>query len=39
MILYSWGFKEYIEDERRELTDEEIRKVNGALLGETEIDD
>jgi plasmid rolling circle replication initiator protein Rep len=37
MLLYRWGLKEYVETERRELTDEEIKKANRALF-EDELD-
>jgi predicted ATPase with chaperone activity len=39
MLLYRWGMKEYVEAERRELTDEEMKKANRALLDEAEIDE
>jgi len=39
MLLYRWGMKEYVEAERRELTDEEMKKANLALLDEAEIDE
>jgi len=39
MILYRWGLKEYVEAERRELTEEERRKVNRTLLDEMEVED
>jgi plasmid rolling circle replication initiator protein Rep len=39
LLLYRWGLKEYVEAERRELTDEERREVNRALMDEIEIDE
>lgn len=37
MLLYKWGFGEYVEHEIRELTKEEYKKVNSELLDEMEI--
>jgi len=39
MLLYRWGKKEYIEAERRELTDEEKKKVNRVLIDELEVEE
>ena len=36
-IMYGWGYGEYVEKEKRLLTEEEKRKVNG-LLEEEEVD-
>lgn len=36
LLLYRWGFNEYIEEERRELTEDEKRKYNRQLLDEAE---
>jgi len=38
-LLYRWGMGEYVEAERRELTDKERREVNKVLIDEVEIDD
>lgn len=38
MLLYKWGFGEYVEQEIRELTEEEYKKVNSELLDEMEVD-
>jgi plasmid rolling circle replication initiator protein Rep len=35
-LLYRWGFGEYVEEERRELTEDEKRKYNRQLLDEAE---
>jgi len=39
MLLYRWGMKEYVEAERRELTEEERREVNSTLLDEVEVEE
>lgn len=39
MLLYNWGFKEYVESERRELTQDEYKKVNGQLFDEMDVDE
>lgn len=39
MLLYSWGRGEYVEAEKRELTEEERKKVNRQLIDEKEIAD
>ncbi len=38
-LLYNWGKKEYIEQERRLLTEEEQKEVNGQFFDEMEIED
>ena len=38
-LLYNWGKKAYIEEERRLLTEEEQKEVNGQLFDEIEVDD
>lgn len=38
LLLYRWGKGEYLEQERRELTEQERRKVNGQLLDESEVE-
>lgn len=38
-LLYNWGEKAYIEEERRLLTEEEQIDVNGQLFDEMEIED
>jgi len=38
MLLYKWGMGEYIEKERRELTEDERKKVNRELINESEIE-
>ena len=38
-LLYNWGKKAYIEEERRLLTEEEQKEVNGQLFDEIEIED
>lgn len=38
MLLYHWGFKEYVEKEKRELTEEERKKINKKLIEEVEIE-
>jgi plasmid rolling circle replication initiator protein Rep len=35
-LLYTWGFGSYIEEEKRELTEDEKRKYNKQLLDEAE---
>lgn len=37
-IMYNWGGKEYLEMERRLLTDDELEKINGQLLDEEEVE-
>ncbi|MCB2309458.1 protein rep [Clostridium estertheticum] len=39
MLLYKWGFGQYVEQEIRELTQEEYDKVNKELIQEIEIED
>lgn len=39
MLLYNWGRGEYVEAEKRELTEEERKKINRQLIDEKEIDD
>jgi len=39
MLMYHWGMGEYVEQERRELTNEERSKLNRTLLNEVEIDE
>ena len=38
-LLYNWGKKAYIEEERRLLTEEEQKEVNGQLFDELEIEE
>ena len=38
MLLYKWGFGNYVEEEIRELTEEEYNKVNKELIDEIDID-
>ena len=38
LLLYRWGKGDYIEQERRELTPEEIKNANNKLLKESEVD-
>lgn len=38
-ILYNWGQKKYIEQEKRLLTEDEQKEINGQLLNEEEIED
>src|SRR5699024_2630355 len=37
-IMYNWGDKKYLVLERRLLTDEEMKEINGKLIDEKEID-
>lgn len=37
-VMYSWGGKEYLELEKRLLTDEEIKEINGKLIDEKDVD-
>lgn len=37
-IMYNWGGKEYLEFEKRYLTEDELREINGQLLEETDVD-
>lgn len=37
-IMYNWSGKEYLEMERRLLTDDELEKINGQLLDEEEVE-
>lgn len=37
-IMYNWGDKKYLELERRYLTDDELKEINGKLIDEKEID-
>ena len=38
-ILYNWGQSKYIEQERRLLTEEEQKEINGQLFDEMEIEE
>ena len=38
-LLYNWGKKEYIEEERRLLTEAEQKEINGQLLDEMEVEE
>jgi hypothetical protein len=38
MLLYKWGFGDYVEQEIRELTEEEYKQVNKELIEELDID-
>lgn len=38
-ILYNWGQSKYIEEERRLLTEEEQKEINGQLFDEMEIEE
>lgn len=37
--MYNWGHKNYIEQERRLLTEEEKREINGKLFDEVEFEE
>ncbi len=37
-IMYNWGQSQYIEKEKRLLTDDEQKEINGQLLDEMEIE-
>lgn len=37
-ILYNWGQSQYIEKERRLLTEDEQKEINGQLLDEMDIE-
>ena len=37
-IMYNWGGKEYLEFEKRYLTEDELREINGQLLEEMDVD-
>ncbi|VRU07963.1 replication initiation protein Rep(RC) [Streptococcus pneumoniae] len=37
-IMYNWGDKKYLEIEKRLLTDEELKEVNGQLIDEKDVD-
>lgn len=37
-IMYNWGQKEYIEQERRLLTEDERKEINGQLIEEMEVE-
>lgn len=37
-IMYNWGQKNYIEQERRLLTEEEQKEINGQLLDEKDVE-
>lgn len=37
-IMYNWGGKEYLELERRLLTDDELEEINGKLINEKDVD-
>lgn len=37
-IMYNWGGKEYLEVEKRYLTEDELREINGQLLDEIEVE-
>jgi len=39
LLMYRWGYGEYVEKERRELTAAERRKVNAVLMSERDVDD
>ena len=36
-ILYNWGGKEYLEMEKRYLTDDELEEINGKLIDEMDV--
>lgn len=38
-LLYRWGFGEYVEAEKRELTEEEKKRINKNLIDEMEIEE
>lgn len=38
LLLYRWGKGEYIEQERRELTEQQLHQANRQLLDESEVD-
>ena len=37
-IMYNWGGKKYLELEKRYLTDDELKEVNGQLIDEKDVD-
>ena len=37
-IMYNWGGKKYLEMEKRYLSDDELKEVNGKLINEKEVD-
>src|SRR5690625_4896193 len=37
-IMYTWGGKDYLEMERRYLTDDELEEINGKLIDEKDVD-
>ena len=37
-IMYNWGDKKYLELEKRLLTDEELKEINGQLIDEKDVD-
>lgn len=38
-LLYTWGKKEYVEQEKRLLTEEEQKEINGKFFDEMEVED
>jgi len=36
--MYNWGQKNYIEQEKRLLTEEEQKEINGQLLDEKDVE-
>src|SRR5699024_5296353 len=36
-IMYTWGGKDYLEMERRYLTDDELEEINGKLIDEKDV--
>ncbi|TMZ59442.1 replication protein, partial [Klebsiella pneumoniae] len=37
-IMYNWGGKKYLEMEKRYLSDDELKEINGKLINEKEVD-
>src|SRR5699024_7228655 len=37
-IMYTWGGRDYLEMEKRYLTDEELEEINGKFIDEKEVD-
>ncbi|MDO7865197.1 protein rep [Brochothrix thermosphacta] len=37
-IMYNWGDKKYLELEKRLLTDDELKEINGQLIDEKDVD-
>jgi len=37
-IMYNWGGKKYLEKEKRYLNDDELKKINGKLIDEKDVE-